>query len=114
MDFFFCLPILFGCSEKVKPEGDQTPRVCPRCHNAAVIRANSRTWFEICWVPLVPMKKKHIWACTICQWNIPQQQGWEPQVPTYGPPGGGAPWGGPAVHPSPPPNAYQPGYKPQY
>lgn len=85
-----------GCNEKVKPEGDQTPRVCPRCHNgesliamlifflswylfshvlAAVIRANSRTWFEVCWVPLIPMSKKHIWVCTICQWNIPQQQG---------------------------------------
>ena len=39
---------------------------------------------------------------------------WEPQVPTYGPPGGGAPWGGQAAYPAPPPNAYQPGYKPQY
>lgn len=52
-DFFFCLPIIFGCPNKIKQEGDGTPYVCPRCHNAQVVQAKSRTWFELCWIPLV-------------------------------------------------------------
>ncbi|KIM87569.1 hypothetical protein PILCRDRAFT_815127 [Piloderma croceum F 1598] len=80
MDFFFCIPIMFGCTTKIKPDGDQPARVCPRCHNASVISANSRNWFELCFVPLVPMSSKHIWMCSICQWNVPLQQGWEPPV----------------------------------
>ncbi|CAL1704342.1 unnamed protein product [Somion occarium] len=117
MDFFFCIPILIGCNKKIKPEGDEPPRICPRCHNASVTRAKSRTWFELCFVPLVPLSTKHIWICAICQWNIPIQPGWEPQVPVYGfQPGGQAPWGGPPVHPSPPPPpaAYQQGQKTGY
>lgn len=27
-----------GCSTKIKPEGDLTPRICPRCHNGASCR----------------------------------------------------------------------------
>ncbi|KAI0797871.1 hypothetical protein C8Q75DRAFT_739907 [Abortiporus biennis] len=111
MDFFFCLPILFGCSTKVKPEGDQTPRLCPRCNNASVCRAKSRMWFEICFVPLIPMSNKHVWICTICQWEVPLQQNWEPVLPGQGfNRGGQAPWGGPL----PPPQSYQPGYQPGY
>ncbi|TDL27283.1 hypothetical protein BD410DRAFT_713944, partial [Rickenella mellea] len=64
-----------GCPTKITPEGDNTPRLCPRCNNASVFSAKSRTWFELCWVPLVPMKSSHVWVCGICQWNVPQQQG---------------------------------------
>ena len=52
-DFFFCIPIMLGCPDKIKQEGDGTPYVCPRCHNAQVVEAKSRTWFELCWIPLV-------------------------------------------------------------
>ena len=52
-DFFFCIPLVFGCPNKVHQEGDGTPYVCPRCHNAQVVEAKSRTWFELCWIPLV-------------------------------------------------------------
>ncbi|TEB35953.1 hypothetical protein FA13DRAFT_1727511 [Coprinellus micaceus] len=88
MDFFFCLPVLFGCKTTLKAEGDQTPRICPRCNNAAVISAKSREWFEICFVPLIPMSSKHIWTCTICQWSVQNQPGaWEPALPGHaGPP----------------------------
>ncbi|EIM90200.1 uncharacterized protein STEHIDRAFT_145330 [Stereum hirsutum FP-91666 SS1] len=100
MDFIFCLPILFGCPTKIKPDGDQTPRVCPRCHNVSVIRAKSRTWFELCFIPLIPMTSKHIWVCSICQWSVPLQQGWEPQLP-----GGGG-----YYHQQPQQPNYQPAY----
>ncbi|KDQ60644.1 hypothetical protein JAAARDRAFT_31608 [Jaapia argillacea MUCL 33604] len=109
MDFFFCLPIMFGCPTKVKPEGDQTPRICPRCHNASVFSAKSRMWFELCFVPLIPMTSKHLWMCGICQWNVPIQQGWEPALP-----------GGGQYHHQmqAPPQAYgggsNPGYQPSY
>ncbi|KAL5533197.1 hypothetical protein ACEPAF_4973 [Sanghuangporus sanghuang] len=83
-DFFICIPILFGCPTKIKPDGDQSPRICPRCNNASVFRAKSRTWFELCFIPLIPMTSKHIWCCSICQWQVPLQQGWEPMVPQSG------------------------------
>ncbi|KAF8078107.1 hypothetical protein FPV67DRAFT_1615358 [Lyophyllum atratum] len=67
---FFCVPIIFGCQTKLKPDGEQQqPRICPRCHNASVIAAKSTTWFELFWVPLIPFSKKHIWLCSICQWS---------------------------------------------
>ncbi|EPQ58401.1 hypothetical protein GLOTRDRAFT_110180 [Gloeophyllum trabeum ATCC 11539] len=113
MDFFFCLPIMFGCPTKIKPEGDQTPRICPRCHNASVFAAKSRMWFELCFVPLIPMSSKHIWMCSICQWNVPKQPSWEPAAIGGGqyhhsgpaPPQG---WAGP------PGGNFAPGYNPGY
>ncbi|KAJ3509084.1 hypothetical protein NMY22_g16415 [Coprinellus aureogranulatus] len=105
MDFFFCLPVLFGCKTTVKPEGDQTPRLCPRCNNAAVISAKTRDWFEICFVPLIPMSSKHIWTCTICQWSVHNQPGaWEPALPGHG---GPAPAG---YYPPMPPPGFQPAH----
>ncbi|TCD61676.1 hypothetical protein EIP91_008098 [Steccherinum ochraceum] len=85
MDFFICLPIFFGCTDKIRPDGDPTPRVCPRCHNASVISAKSRMWFELCFLPVIPMSSKRIWVCSICQWAVPiQPGGWEPTAPQYG------------------------------
>ncbi|KAI1795991.1 hypothetical protein LXA43DRAFT_880933, partial [Ganoderma leucocontextum] len=102
---------LVGCNNRTKPEGDQTPRVCPRCHNAAVIRVKSRMWFELFFIPLIPMKSEHLWVCTICHWDVPLQQAWEPPLPY----GGQDPWQGPPYVPmSPPPNAATYGYQPQY
>ncbi|KAF9532333.1 hypothetical protein CPB83DRAFT_847668 [Crepidotus variabilis] len=97
MDFCFFIPILFGCQTEIKPEGDMSIRVCPRCNNGAVTSARSKQYFEICFVPVVPMSRKHIWICSICQWSHPRQDGsWEPmtvQHPGYYPP-------------QPPPQAY--------
>ncbi|EGN96071.1 hypothetical protein SERLA73DRAFT_185591 [Serpula lacrymans var. lacrymans S7.3] len=106
MDFFFCLPIMIGCPTKIKPDGDQSPRICPRCHNGAMFAAKSRTWFEFCFVPLIPMKSRHVWMCGICQLQVAMQPGWEPPVahPGYQHPGQTV--GGPA------PNGY--GYQPTY
>jgi len=73
-------------------------------------------WFELCFVPLIPMKSKRIWMCSICQWNVPVQQGWEPATPGYAfHPGGrgGAQQGAPSGFVSPP-SAFQPGYQPGY
>ncbi|KAJ7168196.1 hypothetical protein C8R43DRAFT_983393 [Mycena crocata] len=81
---FFCLPILIGCQQKIKPEGDFTARVCPNCHNAAVFSAKKTTWFEFFFVPLVPLSSKHVWICQICHWMAPHGAGqWEPTI-AYG------------------------------
>ncbi|CAD6887858.1 unnamed protein product [Tilletia caries] len=90
MDIFFCIPILFGCPTKIKQE-DGSPHVCPRCHNGAVVKAKSRMWFELCCIPLIPIKTKHIYVCGICQWQAPQDGGFQP-----------APAGGYAGHPNQP------------
>ncbi|KAJ8592796.1 hypothetical protein M405DRAFT_732517, partial [Rhizopogon salebrosus TDB-379] len=74
------IPFAVGCPTKVKPEGSQEARICPRCHNAAMFSAKSRTWFEFCFVPLIPMNSKHIWMCGICQVQVNMQPGWEPQL----------------------------------
>lgn len=67
---------MFGCPSKIKQEGDGTcvalpgsmtplavfadtrwcwsrPHICPRCHNAQVVRAKRSKRFELCWIPLV-------------------------------------------------------------
>lgn len=110
---------------------------------AAVCSAKSKEYFEICFVPLIPMSSKHIWLCSICQWQIPIQAGgcvfflfsallpfisifvtlfsWEPQLVTNVPtqPGGyypTQPGPHPGHQPSYPPQNYQPGlgYQGQY
>ncbi|KAI0736951.1 hypothetical protein C8Q72DRAFT_34267 [Fomitopsis betulina] len=120
MDLIFCIPMIFGCTTKINADGDQTPRICPRCNNASVTSAKSRLWFELCWVPLIPMKSQRIWTCSICQWNVPLQQNWEPALPmgNFQPGGRGTDQAGPFPPPSGygnlPPGGYQPGYQPSY
>ncbi|KAJ8699517.1 hypothetical protein PTI98_002626 [Pleurotus ostreatus] len=105
---FFCLPILFGCQTKIKPDASQPPRICPRCHNASIVAAKSKLWFEFFFVPIFPMSSDHIWICTICQFRAPLQTGqWEPQVASnfgYFPPPQQQNWTAPN----------QPGYQPAY
>ncbi|KAF8797879.1 hypothetical protein BYT27DRAFT_7124289 [Phlegmacium glaucopus] len=60
---------LVGCQTQIQPEGEQDLRICPRCHNATVFAAKSTTWFELFWIPLVPISKKHMWVCGTCQWR---------------------------------------------
>ncbi|KAF8590450.1 hypothetical protein K439DRAFT_1329646, partial [Ramaria rubella] len=73
-----------GCSTKIKQDSDQTPRICPRCHNTAVISAKTRMWFELFFIPLIPTTSSHIWLCSICQWQVPHQPGYEPALPGQG------------------------------
>ncbi|KAI6118754.1 hypothetical protein EDD16DRAFT_1692857 [Pisolithus croceorrhizus] len=77
MDFFFCIPLVFGCPNKIRPTGDQTPRICPR---SSMFAAKSRIWFEFCFVPLIPLQSKDVWMCGICQLQTVMQPGWEPPV----------------------------------
>ncbi|KAK7023962.1 hypothetical protein R3P38DRAFT_2955123 [Favolaschia claudopus] len=130
---FFCIPIfcedpcplgfvllkasyttLVGCQQKLKPEGDLTPRICPHCHNASVFSVKSTTWFEFFFIPLVPFSSKHVWFCQICRFVAPHAPGhWEPMV-AYG----GFPMQLPNhqpgyLNPNQPkstPNPYQPAY----
>ncbi|KAJ7360803.1 hypothetical protein DFH08DRAFT_842292 [Mycena albidolilacea] len=110
-----CIPIFFGCQDKLKAEGDSTARVCPKCNNASVHSAKATTWFELFWVPLIPFSTKHIWLCQICQWMAPHVDGqFEPALAGGAPPG---PQHTPSYQPTymnappaSPPNSYQPQY----
>ncbi|KAL1746072.1 hypothetical protein HDZ31DRAFT_81478 [Schizophyllum fasciatum] len=89
---FICLPIIFGCSDKVKPEKNQELRVCPHCRNPSVARAKRTKWFELFWIPLIPFHWKHIWVCGICHWALPIAEGegqWEPPLADGGHAGSG-------------------------
>ncbi|KAF8606468.1 hypothetical protein BDV93DRAFT_520769 [Ceratobasidium sp. AG-I] len=114
---FCCIAI--GCPTKIDADGSDNgqTRLCPRCNNVSVFGAKKRTWIEICFVPLIPMKSSRIWNCSICQWHVDQDQpnGYAPPLPgppqggpspyyqpNYGPPPGQQQWG-------PPPNSYQGG-----
>ncbi|AYO44620.1 hypothetical protein DNF11_3670 [Malassezia restricta CBS 7877] len=74
MDFCFCIPIVFGCPNKIKQEGDGTPYV---------VEAKSRMWLELCWIPVIPCSSQHIWLCGICQWQIPRNGGYQPMPAGY-------------------------------
>ncbi|EJD44126.1 hypothetical protein AURDEDRAFT_65454, partial [Auricularia subglabra TFB-10046 SS5] len=70
-----------GCPTIVKPAEDLSPRVCPRCSNgkcASVVDAKERMWFEVCFIRLFPFYSSRVWHCTICQWQVPHQNNWEP------------------------------------
>ncbi|KAF9789869.1 hypothetical protein BJ322DRAFT_563332 [Thelephora terrestris] len=109
----------FGFGQSIKQDDGQMPRVCPRCHNAAVVSAKKKTTFELFCVPIFPLSSKRVWACGICHWMVPIQQGWEPPFPgLQGPPPGQ--WQQ-SPHPSPgqwqqgpAPGQFQPGYNPAY
>ncbi|KAF8516905.1 hypothetical protein BU17DRAFT_50391, partial [Hysterangium stoloniferum] len=75
-----------GCPTKISQDGEQPGRICPRCSNVAVVSAKSRMWFElqVFFIPLIPMPSSNIWLCTICQWEVPHQQGYEPTLPGAG------------------------------
>ncbi|KJA18580.1 hypothetical protein HYPSUDRAFT_169073 [Hypholoma sublateritium FD-334 SS-4] len=108
---FFCIPIIFGCPSKIKPEGGESARLlCPNCHNLSVMRAKSTMWFELFWVPLVPLHWKHIWMCTICNWSQKVQKG---QDDTKAPAESAAPASLATTPPSYTPPR-QPGYQPAY
>ncbi|EKM82813.1 hypothetical protein AGABI1DRAFT_104670 [Agaricus bisporus var. burnettii JB137-S8] len=102
MDFdFFCIPLIFGCSSKVTPDGVQTPSICPNCHNLSLASGKKRTWFELCCVPVIPLSSKHVWICPICNWSA-KTSDFQPQMPAAGPPGGYYP----APGHYPPPSQY--------
>ncbi|KAI0295574.1 hypothetical protein BC826DRAFT_909126, partial [Russula brevipes] len=85
---------------------DGTPRICPRCHNATVVRATSRMWFSFFFLRVIPLRKNQIWICSTCNWNVPAQNGWEPALASGNP--GWSPHQ--PAHQSP----YQIGYQPSY
>ncbi|KDQ16294.1 hypothetical protein BOTBODRAFT_30999 [Botryobasidium botryosum FD-172 SS1] len=104
---FFCLPLIFGCSDQLSPDNDGSgSRLCPRCNNAAVFAAKKKMMFELCCVPLVPMSSSRVWHCGICNWETKQGDGFEPAMPGYG--GGGPQWQQPQWQPNPSPQGYPP------
>ncbi|KDN51397.1 hypothetical protein K437DRAFT_254803 [Tilletiaria anomala UBC 951] len=106
MDFCFFIPIIFGCPAKIK-QTDTQPHICPKCHNAQVVRAKSRTWLEVCWIPLIPMKSREIFICGICQWQTDAHGQYQPAPAGAGGFGGPqGPYGGPPQHGYYPPPKY--------
>ncbi|KAJ3851539.1 hypothetical protein EV368DRAFT_42924, partial [Lentinula lateritia] len=98
---------IVGCPTKVKPDGhEQTAHLCPRCNNASVFSAKSRTWFELFFIPLIPMNTKHIWMCSICRWVAPMgPDQWEPPIAYQNPQQNFG---------HVPSNGFQQGYQPSY
>ncbi|KAF9049381.1 hypothetical protein BDZ89DRAFT_1006748, partial [Hymenopellis radicata] len=81
-----CIPIFFGCQTKIKPDGvEQVAHICPRCNNASVIAAKKKTWFELFFIPVVPLSSKHVWVCTICQWRTANGPGLPEPAVAYNP-----------------------------
>ncbi|KAH8930737.1 hypothetical protein BT69DRAFT_1255246 [Atractiella rhizophila] len=104
MDFCFFIPIVFGCPTKISQSSSET-RVCPRCHNASCVPATSKRRFELCWIPILPLGKKEIWFCGICQWSGPKDAQFQPQQVSWNPA---------AQFAQPPPAARKEGYNPSY
>ncbi|GAA5932525.1 hypothetical protein JCM1841_000238 [Sporobolomyces salmonicolor] len=107
---FLCIPLVFGVNGSLKQEREELC-VCPRCKNAAVQPYRRRKWFEVFWIPLIPLGSKHVWfvsrvsqnpvrdgvltftsieQCPVCQWSGPIEGGFQPQH-VGGGPGGAAP-----------------------
>ncbi|MBW0487131.1 hypothetical protein O181_026846 [Austropuccinia psidii MF-1] len=108
-----CICISFGCPTKINPGGgDGQARVCPRCHNGSVFQADSRTWIEICFIPLLPCRSKDIWHCSICNWQADLASFQPILANTYVPGPIGAPpmQMQPVYGPSLPSNQYPGGY----
>ncbi|ORY29359.1 hypothetical protein BCR39DRAFT_532500 [Naematelia encephala] len=76
-----CIPLIFGFPTKIHQDAPEPGRACPHCHNASVVGASSRTWFEFFWIPLIPFPKHRIWKCGICQWEMRMGDGPDPQAP---------------------------------
>merc|ERR1711939_284061 len=110
---FFCLPLIFGCSNQIKPQGNPGEFHCPRCNNDRVSRVKQTKCLEICCVPLVPMGSDHLYYCDICQWQSSQSGPPPPPAGAFQQPPGAMPpmsYGYPGGGSGPPP---QPGYGPQ-
>ncbi|KDE06265.1 hypothetical protein MVLG_03424 [Microbotryum lychnidis-dioicae p1A1 Lamole] len=67
---FLCIPIVYGCPSKLTQEGHEQI-ICPRCHNSGTRQYKQKKWFELCYVPLIPLGSKQVYMCPICQWRAP-------------------------------------------
>ncbi|KAH6918738.1 hypothetical protein BKA70DRAFT_1248122 [Coprinopsis sp. MPI-PUGE-AT-0042] len=104
-----CIPIIFGLRDSLKPDTSQPSHVCARCRNNSVFYTRHRKWFELFWVPLVPVYWKHIYACNVCGWRSPTPPQSGGSIPLSASQGRapGTPYGGFEA-----PN--RPGYQPTY
>jgi hypothetical protein len=62
------MAIIFGWGGgRPKDEGPVLPIECPNCHNQAFFRlVNSRKWFRLYFIPIVPYSSKHFLICPVC------------------------------------------------
>ncbi|KAJ7837043.1 hypothetical protein B0H14DRAFT_2792675 [Mycena olivaceomarginata] len=78
-------PLLFGYETQVKPNGKQTPHVCPKCNHASVFSSTSTEQIVVMFVA-VSSSVKASWLCTTekCGWSTPLDReplSWEPSPP---------------------------------
>ncbi|PVF97717.1 hypothetical protein CPB86DRAFT_807127 [Serendipita vermifera] len=74
----FCFVV--GCNSDFEQHQDGVARVCPRCNNASIVGGAKKTYLEFCFIPLsfLPISKKQIWICPVCNWHLDKDRG-EPQ-----------------------------------
>lgn len=66
-----CICIQLGCSTKYSQEGGEV-YLCPRCHNGSITAVKETRCLQICCVDLVPLGSKHVYMCSICQYQASQ------------------------------------------
>ncbi|KAJ6547020.1 hypothetical protein B0H19DRAFT_1163544 [Mycena capillaripes] len=87
---FSLRPLLFGYETQVKPSGEQTAHVCPKCKQESVFSSASEKQVIVMFIP-VSSSATVSWVCTTekCGWTTPieqQPESWEPAPPPYTPP----------------------------
>ncbi|ETN46855.1 uncharacterized protein HMPREF1541_01044 [Cyphellophora europaea CBS 101466] len=98
---------------------ENTTAQCHNCGNWSAHCISSWEWFTFCWIPVIPLGKKHKdLACSICRFrqdlrnrqDVMSQQGGQGPPPQHhqGPPQGwGQQQGPPPQGYGPPPNQYK-------
>ncbi|GAA5950494.1 hypothetical protein JCM3765_004566 [Sporobolomyces pararoseus] len=62
---FLCIPIICGPQSR---SGEES-YYCPRCGNGSAKAYKRKKWFELYWIPIVPLGSKHVYVCPVCRWE---------------------------------------------
>ncbi|KAJ7470291.1 hypothetical protein FB451DRAFT_1253248 [Mycena latifolia] len=77
-------PLILGYETEVKPTGEQTAHVCPKCKQTSVLSSTSTKEIIVMFVP-VSSTSSALWVCTTekCGWTTPLENepaSWEPTL----------------------------------
>ncbi|EIN05338.1 hypothetical protein PUNSTDRAFT_137451 [Punctularia strigosozonata HHB-11173 SS5] len=74
-----CSPAIpVGSVSKDARSGDpsESPRVCPKCHQAAVFQTKTTSSLVVLFVSVAPVgNTSHTWKCELCDWSTPLKEG---------------------------------------
>jgi Fe2+ or Zn2+ uptake regulation protein len=64
--------IIFGWGHQtIKQYGATLPIKCPNCNNSVFLHlVQTRTWFTLFFIPVIPYESKHYLLCEICGQGI--------------------------------------------